>query len=46
MHSSFVTSTTPPQSWTWLAPVGQQLTQGGSSQWLQRSDWIVRDSCG
>ncbi len=37
MHASASTSTTEPVLCTWLAPVGQQLTQGGSSQWLQRS---------
>ena len=36
-----VTSTTLPGSCTWLAPVGQQLTQGGWSQWLQRSERMV-----
>ena len=41
MHLSWSTSTTLPKSWTWLAPVGQQLTHGGRSQWLQRSEVIV-----
>jgi hypothetical protein len=37
LHASWWTSTTPPLSWMWLAPHGQQGTHGGSSQWLQRS---------
>src|SRR5512143_3099975 len=40
MHLSASTSTTPPTSCTWLAPVGQHDTHGGSSQWLQRSERI------
>jgi hypothetical protein len=35
-----VTSTAWPKGSTWLAPVGQQVTHGGASQWLQRSDRI------
>ena len=42
MHSSFAISTRRPYSSTWLAPVGQQCTQGGWSQWLQRSLRISR----
>ena len=34
--------TTRPKSCTWLAPVGQQVTHGGRSQWLQRSEVMVR----
>ena len=40
MHLLAVTCTVLPKSSTWLAPVGQQLTQGGLSQWLQRSERI------
>ena len=43
MHLFAVTSTTLPKSSTWLAPVGQQDTQGGLSQWLQRSERISID---
>ncbi len=39
MQRSAVTLTMP-SSETWLAPVGQQVTQGGFSQWLQRSERI------
>src|SRR5512143_1840746 len=46
MHLSASTSTTPPTSCTWLAPVGQHETHGGSSQWLQRSDRISMCSVG
>src|SRR5574340_792858 len=46
MPCSLLTRTTPPQSCTWLAPVGQQATQGGRSQWLQRSLRILRSRVG
>ncbi len=44
MHLFAVTSTILPGSATWLAPVGQQETQGGLSQWLQRSERISIES--
>ena len=46
MHLFAVTSTTLPKASTWLAPVGQQDTQGGLSQWLQRSERISIERCG
>src|SRR5512147_2911041 len=42
MHLPAVTSTTAPGFATWLAPVGQQETHGGRSQWLHRSLLISR----
>ena len=35
-----------PGGSTWLAPVGQQDTHGGLSQWLQRSERISIARCG
>jgi len=46
MHLLAVTCTVWPSASTWLAPVGQQLTHGGLSQWLQRSLRISMLSCG
>jgi hypothetical protein len=47
MHASGAICTVWPKASTWLAPVGQQRTHGGLSQWLQRSDrisiWSVGD---
>ena len=40
MHLPAVTCTVLPKASTWLAPVGQQFTQGGLSQWLQRSEGL------
>jgi hypothetical protein len=41
-----VTCTVRPSGSTWLAPVGQQATHGGLSQWLQRSLRISSASFG
>src|SRR5512139_2425073 len=46
MHFSAVTCTVLPKLSTWLAPVGQQVTQGGLSQWLQRSERISSERLG
>jgi hypothetical protein len=40
MHFAGSVSTIFPKSLTWLAPVGQHVTQGALSQWLQRSERI------
>ena len=45
MHFLSVTSTIPPST-MWLAPVGQQRTQGALSQWLHRSDLNSRSRSG
>ena len=45
VHLWWVTITAPP-SLTWLAPVGQQPTQGGELQWLHRSERISMSRVG